>query len=86
MGTEKYGRFYWLVTLDSGEQYIHADSVSLDHGCLVMNHNLDDHKSQTIFAPGKWLSCHPASVLDGDMVTVEHDLPIPKKPVATKKK
>lgn len=72
-GCEKYGSFYWVVKLSRGEQYIHADKVVIEQGCLVFYHTDTDGNlkfQNAIFAPGQWLSCYAASQLTGNMIAV----------------
>lgn len=79
-----YGRFYWCVKTnlsDSGEIYIHADSVELtaDGSLVFWQHKESEDPfgelSQRVnlsIAAGNWKACFAASVIDGHAVAVEH--------------
>lgn len=68
-----YGEYYWLVQLQYGRQWIHADRVEIVDGNLILLQE-GEHggKPNAMFAAGTWLSCHPATVMDGDMMAVAH--------------
>ena len=68
----RYGGFYWLVQLKYGRQWLYADSVAVEDGNLVLRSDDEENSVNAIFAAGTWLSCHPATVVSGAMMTVEH--------------
>lgn len=75
---EKYGGNYFLVQLPKSTQYIFADAITIEHGCLVM-HRMGTTPN-AIFAPGQWRACYAADVVDGHPIAVE-----PSKPKKTLK-
>ncbi len=73
MGAERFGVYYFCVktTLsESGEIYVHADSVSIAQGALVFLGHQDI--PVLVIALGDWSACFAASVLDGSAVAVPH--------------
>lgn len=77
-GTEKYGGFYWCIKTKlskSGEIYVMADDARiLPDGTLSMI-RLKEGQPPAInlaIAPGNWIACYAASIVDGAAVAVEH--------------
>jgi len=71
----KYGRFYFCVQMESGEEVrFHADVLLVEPcGALAGYADRDDGR-RLMFAAGAgaWKAAFAASVLDGGPVAVEH--------------
>ena len=76
---EKYGKFYWGVTLSDGRSLsFFANKIDVKDGALVATHeilssNEDDGLPQTplIIASGQWSACYAADVFTGDPVCID---------------
>lgn len=70
---QKYGKFYWIVSLDKEEISFNADAVRVVDGALVAYYLRDDVERPSYFwAPGVWKECYAASVFDGSPVCVDN--------------
>lgn len=80
MSPGDYGKKYWHVELVNGNEYVFADRVFVKDGALVLDaFEGDTQRHATIFAPGRWIAVHGASVLDGSHVAVETFVPSKKR-------
>jgi hypothetical protein len=76
-GTEKYGNLYWCIKTklsEDGEIYVMADEARiLPDGTLSMIQMRagDAPRVNLAIAPGSWIACYAASLIDGAAVAVE---------------
>lgn len=69
----RYGKFYWIVSLDKEEISFNADAVRIVDGALVAYYLQDGVELPSYFwAPGVWKECYAASVFDGSPVCVDN--------------
>lgn len=63
----RYGKFYWgIKQADGASMNFYADKVEVTcAGALVASH---EAVALFVFAPGQWIACWAASILDGSPV------------------
>lgn len=74
----KYGQCFWAVVTEDTVFAVFADRVRIDAGALILeSQDKDDPRVWHVRlarAPGQWEQVAASSVIDGNLVAVDHSV------------